>query len=110
MFDYGTEKSLSVLIKFHSQEVNQGYQFSILNPFGRKRLVLSFVVRLEAKGALVGIVLCLLGFVIFIFGISNMTTINAASNSFLVVMGIFLGIAGLLVLIINVFSSGSVFT
>jgi len=68
------------------------------------------VVRLETRGVLVGAVLCLLGLVIFLYGITNMTAVNAVSNSFLVVIGMFLGIAGLLVLITNVFSGGSLFT
>jgi hypothetical protein len=68
------------------------------------------VVELEIRSVLVGSVLCLLGLVIFMYGITNMTAVNAVSNSFLVVIGMFLGIAGLIVLITNVFSSGSLFT
>jgi len=64
----------------------------------------------ETRSILVGIVLCLLGFVVFICGISNMTPINAVSNSFLIIIGMFLGIAGLIVLITSVFSGGSIFT
>ena len=59
---------------------------------------------------LVGVVLCLVGFIIFIVGMNNMTTMNAVSNSFLIIIGMFLGIAGFLVLIINTFSAGSIFT
>lgn len=66
--------------------------------------------RLEIRGILVGVVLCLLGLVFFIVGMTNMTTVNAVSNSFLIVVGMFLGIAGFLVLIVNTFSGGSVFT
>lgn len=65
---------------------------------------------LEIRGILVGVVLCLVGFVIFIAGIINMTPVNAVSNSFLVIIGVFLGIAGFLVLIINAFGGGSIFT
>jgi len=67
-------------------------------------------ITLETKGVLVGVVLCLLGLVVFMHGINNMTPVNAVSNSFLVVIGMFLGIAGFIVLITNVFSGGSIFT
>ena len=65
---------------------------------------------LEIRSMLVGVVLCLVGFIIFIVGMNNMTTMNAVSNSFLIIIGMFLGIAGFLVLIINTFSTGSIFT
>ncbi len=64
---------------------------------------------MEVRGVLVGVALCLLGFALFVYGISNMTSANTVSNSFLVVISIFLGVAGLLVLITNAFSSGSLF-
>ncbi len=66
--------------------------------------------KLEIRSMLVGVVLCLVGFVIFMVGMNNMTTMNAVSNSFLIIIGMFLGIAGFLVLIINTFSAGSIFT
>jgi len=65
---------------------------------------------LEARGAFVGFALCVLGLVVFLYGIGNMTPANAVSNSFFAVIGIFLGIAGLLVLVMNVFSHGSFLT
>jgi len=67
------------------------------------------MMRLDIRGVIVGVVLCLLGLSVFVYGTSSMTSSNAVSNSFLVVIGIFLGIAGLLVLIINVFARGSVY-
>jgi hypothetical protein len=36
--------------------------------------------------------------------------LNAVSNMFLTVIGVFLGMAGLLVLMTNLFSHGSIFT
>ena len=66
--------------------------------------------KLEIRSMLVGVVLCLVGFIIFMVGMNNMTTMNAVSNSFLIIIGMFLGIAGFLVLIINTFSAGSIFT
>jgi len=64
---------------------------------------------LEARGVLVGFILCLLGLIVFLFAISSMTQANAVSNSFLVVIGVFLGIAGFIVLVTNVFSGGFIF-
>ncbi len=64
---------------------------------------------MEARGVTVGITLCILGLLFFLCGIINMAQANAISNSFLVVIGIFLGMAGLLVLIANAFSGGSIF-
>lgn len=66
--------------------------------------------KLEIRGILVGVVLCLIGFIIIVVGMINMTTVNAVSNSFLIIIGIFLGIAGFLVLTINAFAGGSIFT
>ncbi|MCK4478729.1 hypothetical protein KAU88_09440 [Candidatus Bathyarchaeota archaeon] len=67
-------------------------------------------ITLETRGVFVGVVLCLLGLIVFMYGTNNMTPANAVSNSFLVVIGMFLGMAGLIVLITNVFSGGSIFT
>ncbi len=58
---------------------------------------------------LVGLILCLIGLVVFIYGMINMSPANALANSFFVMVGIFLGIAGLLVLMTNAFSGGFVF-
>ncbi len=57
-----------------------------------------------------GTALCLLGLSVFVYGVINMTHANAVPNSFLVVIGLFLGMAGLLVMVTNAFSSGSLFT
>ncbi|MFQ6068162.1 MAG: hypothetical protein ACE5KD_01320 [Candidatus Bathyarchaeia archaeon] len=64
--------------------------------------------KLETRSMLVGVVLCIIGLVVFLYGISSMTPLNAVSNSFLIVIGIFLGIAGFLVIVINAFSGGSI--
>lgn len=65
---------------------------------------------MEVRGVLVGIVLCLLGVALFIYGLVGMNYAMARSSSFLVVIGIFLGMTGLLVLAMNFFSSGSLFS
>ena len=57
----------------------------------------------------IGLILCVVGCVIFIYGISSMTKITVVSDSFLAVIGAFLGIAGFIVFVTSVFSSGSMF-
>lgn len=57
-----------------------------------------------------GIILCLIGLILFVYGTTNITFLNAVSNMFITVMGVFLVMAGLLVLITNLFGKGSVFT
>lgn len=59
--------------------------------------------KMEARVVIVGIVLCLMGLILFAYGMSNMNQISALSNSFLIVTGIFLGMAGMLMLAMNVF-------
>ena len=66
--------------------------------------------RLEFGGVIVGIGLCIIGLVIFFYSTSNINQLNAVSNMFLTVIGVFLGMAGLLVLMTNLFSHGSIFT
>lgn len=66
------------------------------------------MVGLETKGMSVGLILCFLGLAVFIYGLKSMDWARAISNSFLAVIGIFLGIAGLIVFLISAFSSGSV--
>ena len=58
---------------------------------------------LETKTAIAGAILCLLGLTIFAYGISNMNYANAISSSFIVVLGIFTGMAGMLMLMMNLF-------
>jgi hypothetical protein len=60
---------------------------------------------LETRGILVGIILSLIGLTLFAIGISSLTQSNALSNSFLTVIGIFMGMSGLLVLAMNLFST-----
>ena len=64
---------------------------------------------MEIKVLLVGLILCFIGFAIFLYGTTNMTRVTVVSDSFLVVVGIFLGIAGFLVFVAGAFSSGSMF-
>lgn len=68
------------------------------------------VVGLEVKGVVVGSVLCFVGVVLFVYGTTDVTFLNAVSNMFLSVIGMFLMLAGLLVLIVNLFGKGSIFT
>jgi uncharacterized membrane protein len=59
---------------------------------------------LETKTVVVGAVLCLLGLIIFAYGISNMNYTNAVSSSLTIVIGIFTGMAGMLMLMMNLFA------
>ena len=67
------------------------------------------MVSLELKGMSIGLVLCFIGLVVFIYGLNNMDWATAISNSFLAVVGMFLGIAGLIVFLVCAFSRGSAF-
>lgn len=58
---------------------------------------------METRVVIVGIILCFVGLILFAYGISNMSQINAISNSFLIIVGIFLGMAGMIILAMNVF-------
>ncbi len=92
-----------------SQKVRKLFGMCILRTqgFWLRSSKSQLAVRLEVRGVLVGIILCLLGFIVFTYGLVGMNPINAVHNSFLVLIGMFLGIAGLLVLLINVLSGGS---
>ncbi|MGQ9565336.1 MAG: hypothetical protein ACUVT5_02170 [Candidatus Bathyarchaeales archaeon] len=83
--------------------------FGFLMFFGLVVKVL-LVVGLEVKGVVVGSVLCFVGVVLFVHGTTDVTFLNAVSNMFLSVIGMFLMLAGLLVLIVNLFGKGSIFT
>lgn len=61
---------------------------------------------MEVRGIVVGAFLCLLSLAFFIYGIVTMTSANAASSALIIVVGVFLGIAGFLVLAANFFSGG----
>lgn len=67
------------------------------------------MVGLEVRGMFVGVMLCLLGLIVFLYGTTGMSQANAVSNSFLIIVGIFLGMAGLLVFATSVFSRGPIF-
>jgi uncharacterized membrane protein len=59
---------------------------------------------LETKTVTVGVVLCVIGLIIFVYGTSNMNYANAVSSSFVIVLGILTGMAGMLMLMMNLFS------
>jgi len=61
------------------------------------------MVKLETRVIITGTILCLTGLILFTYGITNMNQINAISNSFLIIIGIFLGMAGMIMLAMNVF-------
>jgi uncharacterized membrane protein len=58
---------------------------------------------LETRTVVVGAILCLVGLIMFAYGISNMNYTNAASSSLIVVLGIFTGMAGMLMLMMSLF-------
>jgi uncharacterized membrane protein len=58
---------------------------------------------LETKVIIVGAILCLLGLIIFAYGISNMNYTNAVTSSFIIIIGIFTGMAGLFMLMMDMF-------
>lgn len=58
---------------------------------------------LETKMAIIGAVLCLLGLMLFAYGMSNMNHMNAVSGSFTIIVGIFIGMAGMFMLMIDLF-------
>jgi uncharacterized membrane protein len=60
---------------------------------------------LQVKVVTAGAVLCLLGLIIFVYGISTMNYTNAVSSSFTIMLGIFIGMAGLFMLMMNLFPS-----
>jgi uncharacterized membrane protein len=60
---------------------------------------------LETKIVIAGAILCLIGLIIFAYGISNMNQTSVVSNSFVIVLGIFVGMAGMLMLMMNLFPS-----
>jgi hypothetical protein len=67
------------------------------------------VVRLEIRGIFVGAILSVVGLIVFLYGTAEMNQANAVSNSFLIVVGVFLGMAGFFVLATSIFSRGSIF-
>lgn len=59
--------------------------------------------------AIAGIVLAMVGFVIFIYSTYAMSSGDLLSSAFLLVVGVFLGMAGLFVLLSQVLPGSSVF-
>jgi uncharacterized membrane protein len=60
---------------------------------------------LEAKVVMAGAVLCLLGLIVLAYGISTMNYADAVSSSLAIILGIFIGIAGLFMLMMNLLPS-----
>ena len=58
---------------------------------------------LEIRVVIVGALFCLIGIIIFVYGISNMDHMNAVSSSFTIIVGIFIGMAGLFMLMMDLF-------
>ena len=59
---------------------------------------------METKTVVAGAILCLLGLILFAYGWSNMNYTSALSSSYIIALGIFLGMAGMLVLMMNLFN------
>ena len=59
--------------------------------------------------AIVGVLLAMVGLAIFVYSMYAMKTGDLLSSTSLVVIGVFLGMAGLFVLLSQVFPSSSVF-
>jgi hypothetical protein len=59
--------------------------------------------------AIAGILLAMVGFAIFIYSTYAMSTGDLLSSTFLLVVGVFLGMAGLFVLLSQVLPGSSVF-
>lgn len=59
--------------------------------------------------AIAGIVLAMVGFVIFVYSTYAMSSGDLLSSAFLLVVGVFLGMAGLFVLLSQVLPGSSVF-
>ena len=64
---------------------------------------------MQVRVAIAGIVLVVVGFAIFIYSTYAMSTGDLLSSAFLLVVGVFLGMAGLFVLLSQVLPSSSVF-
>lgn len=64
---------------------------------------------MQMRVAIAGIVLAMVGFVIFIYSTYAMSSGDLLSSAFLLVVGVFLGMAGLFVLLSQVLPGSSVF-
>jgi hypothetical protein len=58
---------------------------------------------METRVIIVGTILCITGLVMFCYGIATMSWQNATSNSLLLITGVFLGISGMFILLLNAF-------
>lgn len=66
-------------------------------------------VKLRMGIVIVGVLLAMIGSTIFLYGLYAMNTGDLLSNTFLIITGIFLGMAGLLILLTQVFPGFSIF-
>ena len=57
---------------------------------------------LGTKATIAGAIMCVLGLCLFAYGMSSINYASTASNTYIVI-GIFTGIAGLFILMINLF-------
>jgi len=64
---------------------------------------------MQMRVAITGILLATVGFAIFIYSTYAMSTGDLLSSTFLLVVGVFLGMAGLFVLLSQVLPGSSVF-
>ena len=59
---------------------------------------------LGTKATIAGAILCVLGVSLFAYGISSMSYASAVSNSYIVMIGIFTGMAGMLILMMDLYA------
>ncbi len=61
-----------------------------------------------AKGTIAGVILCILGLSLFAYGMSSLNSLSyggALSNSYIVIIGVFIGMVGIFVLMMDLFGS-----
>lgn len=59
---------------------------------------------LGTKATITGVILCVLGLSLFAYGMSSMSYASAVSNSHIVIIGIFTGMAGMFILVMDLFA------
>jgi len=59
--------------------------------------------KLGTKATLAGAILCVSGLSLFAYGMSSMSVASALSNSYIVMIGIFIGMAGMLILLMDLY-------
>ncbi len=63
---------------------------------------------LGTKAAIAGAILCVIGLSLFAYGMSSMSSLNygsALSSSYIVIVGVFIGMVGIFVLMMDLFGS-----